>query len=97
MSFESLNNGWFGWDMPAWIDLGNGRPLQQCRLKDLSKRHAKLSVGAAHALPDRFVLHHTASGSLPLACRVVARDQTMIDVEINSLVNTAPAWDSGYY
>jgi hypothetical protein len=96
MSFETLRDGWFGWDMPAWIDLGNGSPLQQCRLKDLSNRHAKLSVSTAHALPDRFVLHLTASGSLPLACRVIARNPSMISVEFNSLVNTAPAWDSAY-
>jgi hypothetical protein len=83
MSFEVLHDGWFGWDMPAWIDIGNGAPLRQCRLRDLSHRNAKLAV-EAHAVPDRFVLHLTESGSLPLACKVITRDRAMLEVEIGS-------------
>jgi hypothetical protein len=83
MSFEVLNDGWFGWDMPAWIDLGNGKPWRQCRVRDLSHRNAKLAVDA-HAVPDRFLLRLTKSGSLSLPCRVITRDIAMLEVAVDS-------------
>ena len=81
MSYDVLKNGWFGWNMPASISLGDGFGFRPCRIKDITDNRAKLEVHRADEIPDQFLLHLTASGSLPLDCKVITRAPTMVEIE----------------
>ena len=83
MSYEVLKDGWFGWNMPAWIECGDGSALQRCRIRDIEENHAKLEVDRARELPDKFLLHLAASGNLPLECRVITRQPTTVEIEFS--------------
>src|SRR5262249_220436 len=85
MSYDVLKNGWFGWNMPASMSFGDGRALQCCRIRDIRGNRAKLEVHRGEDLPDRFWLHLTESGSLPLECKVTGRERRIIEVELRLL------------
>jgi hypothetical protein len=80
MSYETLREGWVGWNLPAWIQSDRGVSLQQCRVRDLSRAAARLEIERAAVVPDRFVLHLTQSGSLALNCNVVRRGPAVVEV-----------------
>jgi hypothetical protein len=80
MSYETLRDGWIGWNLPAWIQSDRASSMQQCRVRDLSGEAAKLEIDRPASVPDRFVLHLTKSGSLALNCAVVRREHAAVEV-----------------
>jgi hypothetical protein len=66
---------------PAWINLGDGSPVQECSLCDASQRGAQLAVADPDSIPDRFVLALSADGAATRQCRVVWRTGNQIGVE----------------
>ena len=80
MSYEALKYGDVGWHMPAWLDFGDGKPPQECVIRELSDTAARLAYARAQTVPDRFILRMNKSGSLKRDCQVAARDGAQIDV-----------------
>jgi hypothetical protein len=80
VSYEALKFGDAGWNMPAWLDFGDGKAPQECVIRELSDTSARLLFARAQTAPDRFVLRMNKSGSLRRDCRVAARDSTELDV-----------------
>lgn len=66
---------------PAWINLGNGSPPQECALCDTSDRGAQLTVADAKQVPDNFVLALSADGAASRRCHVVWRVGNQVGVE----------------
>lgn len=74
-------------DYPAWIDLGDGSPLRACRISDVTEIGAKLAIGVADTLPERFVLLLAPGDAGPKRdCRAVWRSPQELGV---SFVHTA--------
>jgi hypothetical protein len=46
----------------AWLDIGDGGPLQVCTLIDISPSGAKLAIDDAAQVPQTFRLHLTRDG-----------------------------------
>src|SRR5262249_17296207 len=66
---------------PAYIDLGDGSPFQECALSDASQEGAQLTVSEPDALPERFILALSADGAALRKCKVVWRTGNQIGVE----------------
>jgi PilZ domain len=71
-------------DRPAWLDTGDGSPLLNCTLVDLSESGAKLAIEEAHQIPDTFLLLLTRHGQPRFSCRAVWRTFNAIGVEFAS-------------
>jgi hypothetical protein len=63
-------------ERPAWIVTEKGAEPINCTFKDLSKSGARLSVVPPTALPQNFVLHMAANGSVARKCVVVWKSET---------------------
>jgi hypothetical protein len=63
----------------ARIDVGGA--ILDCKVVDISKLGAKISVEAAHLLPDPFLLLLTRSGSAARQCRIRWRSDEEVGVE----------------
>jgi hypothetical protein len=71
-------------DREAWLDAGDGRPLLNCTLVDLSDSGAKLAVDAVDKIPDTFSLWLNRHGKPRFTCRTVWRSFNTIGVEFAS-------------
>jgi len=49
---------------PAWIDFGDGSPLLNCTVVNLSRTGAKLAVSPPKSLPEKFVVRFTSDGAI---------------------------------
>lgn len=66
---------------PAFIDLGGGQALVECRLCDASQEGAHLAVADPNSVPNEFILALSSDGAARRRCRVVWRTDTQIGVE----------------
>jgi PilZ domain len=66
---------------PAWISVGDDRPLRNCIAIDISNSGAKLALEYVDELPDKFSLWMSRHGDPRYTCRIAWREQTTIGVE----------------
>lgn len=66
----------------AWLDIGDGRPLQVCTLIDISPSGAKLAIDDATQVPQTFRLHLTRGGAANFSCRVVWRSTDALGIRL---------------
>jgi hypothetical protein len=71
-------------DRAAWISLGNGLPLRNCTLIDISDSGAKLALENIDNMPDSFSLWLSRHGHPRYSCRVVWSRQNTIGVRFSS-------------
>jgi hypothetical protein len=64
----------------VWIDRGDGSPLAECVLGNLSEAGAKLMCKVRGDLPPEFVLRFVRDGRVARKCRVAWRTGTEIGV-----------------
>lgn len=64
----------------VWIDLGDGSPVVECVLRDISDTGAKLLCTAPKELPDQFVLRLSMDGRVARKCRVAWKSGNEIGV-----------------
>jgi hypothetical protein len=64
----------------AWLDIGDGRPLQVCTLVDISQSGAKLALDDAVQVPQTFRLHLTRNGQPNFSCRIVWRSTDALGI-----------------
>jgi hypothetical protein len=89
-------------DRVAWISVGNGLPLRNCTLIDISESGAKLALKEVENIPDVFSLWLSRHGHPRYSCRVVWSRQNSIgvqflsaDVSINNPSGPQASWASG--
>jgi hypothetical protein len=70
-------------DRIAWISVGDGRPLQNCKLIDISDSGAKLALEEAYDMPGIFSLWLSRHGHPRYSCRVVWSQQNKIGVQFS--------------
>ena len=68
-------------DRAAWINPGEGLPLRQCVLADISDSGAKLTFEDDDEIPHAFSLLLTRHGHPSYPCRVVWRRNNAIGVQ----------------
>jgi hypothetical protein len=66
---------------PARIDVGDGSPLRDCVLSDVSESGARVIVNKPEDVPEQFILLVGTLGAAPRQCRVVWRDGTELGLE----------------
>jgi hypothetical protein len=72
-------------DRTAWISVGEGRPLRNCTLIDISDSGAKLALEEEVAdIPVIFSLWLSRLGHPRYSCRVVWSHQNKIGVQFSS-------------
>jgi len=72
-------------DRIAWISVGDGRPLRNCTLIDISNSGAKLALDEeVEEIPDIFSLWLSRHGHPRYSCRVVWSHQNKIGVQFSS-------------
>ncbi|MBI2714230.1 MAG: PilZ domain-containing protein [Rhizobiales bacterium] len=64
----------------VWIDLGDGSPVVECVLRDISNTGGKLLFTAPKELPDQFVLRLSMDGRVARKCRGVWKSGNEIGV-----------------
>ncbi len=67
----------------AWVDVGDGLPMHECILRDISARGAKLGImtSTPNALPNEFTLLLSPDGRVRHRCRVAWRSDENMGVE----------------
>ena len=65
---------------PAYIDLDDGNPPQECTLRDASQEGALLAVADSKSLPDEFTLALSSDGAARRRCTVAWRQDGQIGV-----------------
>ena len=79
-------------DRTAWISVGDGRPLRNCTLIDISDSGAKLALEEeGDDIPDIFSLWLSRHGHPRYSCRVVWSSQNKIGVQFSSDGDSARA------
>jgi hypothetical protein len=79
-------------DRTAWISIGDGRPLRNCTLMDMSDSGAKLALEkVGDDIPDIFSLWLSRHGHPRYLCRVVWSCQDKIGVQFSSDSDNAHA------
>jgi hypothetical protein len=66
---------------PAWIDRGDGAPLLDCMIWDVSAAGAKLTVGSQEQIPEQFTLLLSKSGLDRRRCRLVWRLHLQVGIQ----------------
>ncbi len=59
---------------PAWVDIGNGAPLRDCTVLDVSDDGVRIALAAPAELPEQFHLVLSRSGARR-RCRLAWRTQ----------------------
>jgi len=67
----------------AWISVGDGSPLRDCRLIDISDGGAKLEIDDIDEIPGEFRLWLSRHGRQSYACRIAWSGQNTIGVEFS--------------
>src|SRR4051794_28528141 len=75
----------------AWIDLGNGAPVEICVLENLSETGAKLVFRATKRLPDYFILRLSSDGRVARKCRLAWQSGNKSGVEFVARLVSPPA------
>jgi len=74
---------------PAKIDCGDGSPVRDCQLRDISVTGARIKIGKLNDLPSEFILLLAAIGRPHRRCHVVW--QTATEAGVQFLVEEAIA------
>jgi hypothetical protein len=69
---------------PAWISVGDGLRLRNCRLIDISDSGAKLAIEDDDEIPDKFRLLLSRNGHSSYSCQVIWSGQGTIGVRFSS-------------
>jgi PilZ domain len=69
---------------PAWISVGDGLPLRNCMLIDISDTGAKLALEDIDEIPDTFSLWLSRRGHPRYSCRIVWSGQNTVGVKFSS-------------
>ena len=75
----------------VWIDLGDGAPVTQCRLSNMSDNGAKLILPSPRELPANFILHLSKDGRVARKCRMVWNSGKDVGVAFTARLVTAMA------
>jgi hypothetical protein len=67
-------------EAPGYIYTRDGRPLGECRMKDVSAGGAKLSHSIADKLPDQFLLSLSKNGNVLRRCEIAWRGKDHLGV-----------------
>jgi hypothetical protein len=81
MSFQMRQGTRKSIDRAAWINLGDGLPLRQCTLVDVSDFGARLSFADDDDIPNTFSLLLTRFGQPTCDCKVVWRRSNAVGVQ----------------
>jgi hypothetical protein len=65
-------------DRRVWIDAGNGAPVEECTLWDISEAGVRVTVDTPRNVPYEFFLVLSKDGKLRRRCRVVWRSDDQI-------------------
>ena len=84
MTFRMRQNNRNKVDRAAWISVGDGVPLRNCTLIDLSDSGAKLALEEFEDIPGIFSLWLSRHGHPRYSCRVVWSHQNKIGVQFTS-------------
>jgi hypothetical protein len=76
---------------PARLDAGDGKPLRECMLADISETGARIVVKQADDIPERVTLLIGSQGVAPRQCRVVWRDGVELGLEFRRKAKPATA------
>jgi hypothetical protein len=76
---------------PAWISVGDGLPLRNCTLIDISDSGAKLALENIEEIPEKFSLWLSRHGHPCYACQVVWSRQDSIGVQFSSGYEAPPS------
>src|SRR5947208_11998290 len=66
---------------PAYIDTGDGSPMQTCSLVDISDTGARMNLDASHKVANQFTLFLGHESGARRRCRVAWRNAIQIGVE----------------
>lgn len=66
--------------LPVTIDAGEGTPLRNCTMIDVSEAGAKLRIDAPAVIPDEFVIWLSREGFPRRRCKVVWRTNNELGV-----------------
>jgi hypothetical protein len=67
-------------DAPAYLYTGDGRPLGECRMKDISTGGARLAHSIAVELPDQLLLSFSKDGAVRRRCQIAWRAENQLGV-----------------
>jgi hypothetical protein len=67
-------------DAIGFLYTRDGRPLGECRMKDISAGGAKLAHSIAGELPDQFLLSLSKNGTVRRQCQVAWRGENQMGV-----------------
>ena len=67
-------------NIPAMIDCGDGSPMRDCTVLEISDAGARVSIESSETLPIEFTLLLTRGG-VRRRCRLVWRSEQVIGVE----------------
>jgi hypothetical protein len=70
-------------DRVAWISVGDGLPLRNCTLIDISDSGAKLEIEETENMPDIFSLWLSRHGHPRYSCRIVWSLRNKIGVQFS--------------
>ena len=70
-------------DRVAWISVGDGRPLRNCTLIDISDSGAKVELEDADDIPGIFSLWLSRHGHPRYSCRVIWNQKNKIGVQFS--------------
>jgi hypothetical protein len=80
MSFQMRKEDRAEVSRQAWLDTGDGGPLLNCLLVDISESGAKLAFDEVDQIPETFSLRLSRFGHPRHQCRVVWRSSTALGV-----------------
>ena len=90
MSGEKRNYRRKSLKYPARIDLGDGSPMRDCVLADISETGARVKLKEPSELPERFTLLVGPLGAAPRSCRVVWKEGAEIGLEFKKSLKAMP-------
>jgi hypothetical protein len=75
----------------AWIEPGNGAPVELCIIENLSETGAKLVLRTGKRLPSYFILRLSEDGRVARKCRVAWQSGNESGVEFVARLLNTPA------
>jgi len=75
----------------VWIDLGDGAPVTECRLSNMSDAGAKLILPSPRELPSNFILRLSKDGRVARKCRLAWSSGKDVGVAFTARLVTAAA------
>lgn len=67
-------------NVPAFLYTSDGRPLGECKMRDISAGGARLTLPPASELPDELLLSFSRDGKVRRHCSLVWRNEEDLGV-----------------